>query len=130
MSRHDWMDDALCAQVGPDLWHMEKSGGGAYAPAIAICQRCPVQQQCADFSARIEGEASGRDRHGLWAGRTPSERVTTSNHVTRHATHDAILRLAQRGGMDAYQIAQHVGVDVRTVWRVTKRHREQLGEAA
>lgn len=130
MSRYDWMESANCAQVDPELWHMEKSGGGAYAPAISICRRCPVQQQCADFSARIEGDASKRDRHGLWAGRTPSQRLTTSDHVTRDTMHDAILRLTQRGGMDAYQIADHVGVDVRTVWRVTKRHREQMGEAA
>lgn len=129
MSRYDWMDDARCAQVDPNLWHADGSGNG-YGDALQICRRCPVQRQCADFSASLEGEASKRDRHGLWAGQSPRERLTRSEHVTRETHHDVILRLTARGGLDAYQIAAHVGVDVRTVWRVTKRHREQMGEAA
>jgi DNA-binding MurR/RpiR family transcriptional regulator len=32
--------------------------------------------------------------------------------------------------MSPDEIAEHVGVDPRTVFRVTKKHREQLDEAA
>jgi hypothetical protein len=130
VSRYDWMEDARCAQVDPELWHPEGSGGGAYNEALRICRRCPVQRQCADFSARIEGEASKRDRHGLWAGQPPRERLTRSEHVTRETHHDVILRLTARGGMQPDEIAAAAGVDVRTVFRVTKKHREQMGEAA
>lgn len=129
MSRYDWMEDARCAQIDPDLWHAEGSGS-TYSDALQICRRCPVQRQCADHSTRLEGDASKRDRHGLWAGASPRERLTRSEHQTRETSHEVILRLVDRGGMDAQQIADHVGVDVRTVWRVTKKHREQMGEAA
>jgi hypothetical protein len=123
------MENAACAQVDPDLWHAEGSGAG-YGYARRICQRCPVQPQCIAHTVRLEGDRSSRDRHGLWAGQGPKQRVDSSGHVTRETNHDVILRLTERGGLDAYEIAEHVGVDVRTVWRVVKHHREQMGEAA
>lgn len=129
MSRYDWMEYAACAQVDPDLWHADVSGGG-YGTARRICQRCPVQPQCVAHTAQLEGDSSSRDRHGLWAGNGPKARVEISSHVTRESKQDTILRLNARGGMDAYQIAEHVGVDVRTVWRTVRRHREDMGEAA
>lgn len=128
MSRFDWMEDARCAQVDPTLWHAD--AGESYTDAHRICGRCPVQRQCADFSARVEGGASKRDRHGLWAGQSPQHRAARSERQSRKETHERIVRLTERGGMDPYQIADAVGVDVRTVWRVTKRHREQMEEAA
>lgn len=130
MSRYDWMEEARCAQVDPDLWHSDQAGGGTYTDALQICRRCPVQRQCADHAAQLEGDASKRDRHGLWAGQTARTRLANSGHIARETNHDVILRLAARGGMDPNEIADHVGVDVRTVHRVTKRHRDQLGKAA
>lgn len=129
MSRYDWMGAAACAQADPDLWHGE-GAGVTYTAALRICRNCPVQRQCADHASRLEGDASRRTRHGVYAGHTPTQRVTNSSHVTRESNREAIIRLAARGGMDAYQIAEHVGVDVRTVWRTLKNHREQMGEAA
>lgn len=131
MSRYDWMEDARCAQVDPDLWHPEGSGGG-YTDARRICQRCPVQQQCADFAQQAEGDLAHSHRHGLWAGQSPRLRANSSSqpagfYVQRRKE---IIRLATSSDMDAKQIAEHVGVDVRTVWRITKNHREQMGEAA
>lgn len=128
MSRYDWMEDARCAQIDPDLWHAEL--GASYTQAARVCRRCPVQRQCADHATRLEGDASKRDRHGLWAGQAPREREAHAERQNRNETHEAILRLTARGGMDAYQIAEAVGCDPRTVWRVTKTHREQMGEAA
>ncbi|MGY1579195.1 WhiB family transcriptional regulator [Streptomyces sp. MN13] len=129
MSRYDWMEDARCAQIDPDLWHAEGSGHG-YTEAEQICARCPVLQQCADHTARLEGNASKRERHGLWAGQSPRDRLARSGHVTRESKHDVILRLTARGGMDAYEIAKVAEVDVRTVWRVLRNHRDQMRKAA
>lgn len=129
MSRYDWMEDARCAQVDPDLWHPDGSGNRR-KEALQICLSCPVQRQCADHTARLEGDVSKRDRHGMWAGQGPTERLAHSGHVTRESKHDAILRLEARGGMDAYEIAEFVGVDVRTVWRTLQKNREQMGKAA
>lgn len=128
MSRYDWMEAARCAQVDPELWHQD--GSATYRQATRICQRCPVQRQCADFAASVEGDGSKRDRHGMWAGQSPRERLTRSDHQTRRNNHEAILRLTARGGMSPQQIADHVGVDVRTVSRVTKRYRDQMRQAA
>jgi len=129
VSRYDWMDEALCAQTDPDLFHVDGSGS-SYRTALQICAGCPVTQQCADFAQATEGGSSHSWRFGLWGGQLPRTRADNSGAPKRADTHEAILRLTARGGMDAYQIAEHVGVDVRTVWRVTKAQREQMGEAA
>lgn len=129
MSRYDWMGAAACAQADPTLFHTEGSGG-SYTKAKQICARCPVAQQCADFAQGLEGGVTRNWRFGLWGGQAPSERVTNRKKTPRNDAREAILRLATRGGMDAYQIAEHVGVGPRTVWRTLKDHRQQMGEAA
>ncbi|MFJ4974160.1 WhiB family transcriptional regulator [Streptomyces coeruleorubidus] len=131
MSRYDWMEDARCAQVDPDLWHPDGIGSG-YGSARRICQGCPVQQQCAEFAQQTEGDLSHSHRHGLWGGQLPRQRAGTGSQGTGFYAkrRQQILRLAANGDMDAYQIAQHVGVDVRTVWRVTAANRKQMGKAA
>jgi len=45
----DWMQDALCAQVGGDLWFPEGQGATA-APAKNICARCPVASPCLQYA--------------------------------------------------------------------------------
>jgi WhiB family redox-sensing transcriptional regulator len=58
--RQEWRVDALCTQVGGDMWHVEK--GESVAPAKAVCARCPVRSECLeDAIARAEwyGVAGG-----------------------------------------------------------------------
>lgn len=129
MSRYDWMADALCAQTDPALFHTDGSGG-SYNDAKKICAQCPVTQQCADYAQDVEGDAAHNWRFGCWGGQAPRARADRRGKPTRNQTHEAILRLHERGGMDAYQIAEHAGVDPRTVWRVLAKQRPQLGEAA
>ena len=128
MSRYDWMENAACATVDPDLFHVE--GQGSYNKALPVCRRCPVQRQCADFAQTVEGATSTRHRHGLWAGQVPRERKAESNHQDRKTIHAAILRLHDRGGMKAKQIAAAAGCDERTVYRVLAKHRDSYQEAA
>ena len=59
-----WMDDALCAQVDPDLWFPERGGPGS--PAKRICARCPVREQCLDENLM--------ETHGFWGGMSERER--------------------------------------------------------
>jgi len=122
VSRYDWMADAQCAQIDPGLWHAESSSN--YTTAKRICRACPVQRQCADHTARLDTDNPGR--HGMWAGQTRKQREAKQAHAEREARRAAILRLTLRGGMDAEEIAGHVGCNVRTVWRVQKAHREQV----
>ena len=37
-----------------------------YAPALALCERCPVTEPCR--------AAGSRERHGVWGGLTPRQR--------------------------------------------------------
>jgi ATP/maltotriose-dependent transcriptional regulator MalT len=126
----DWMGDARCAQVDPDLWHPDGSGS-TYGDARRICERCPVQRQCTGFAQESEGSVAHSHRHGLWGGELPKERASNSEPLAFSARrHQEIVRLAVSGGMSPQEIADHVGVTVRTVARVTRAHREQMGVTA
>lgn len=63
-----WMDDALCAEVDPELWFPEK--GGAVEPARAICQRCTVAAECLDYAL------TNNERFGMWGGVSERTRRT------------------------------------------------------
>jgi hypothetical protein len=70
-----WSDEALCAQTDPDMWFAERvldyvtTDGHKKAAAIAICQRCPVLEQCRAYAIA--------DPHleGIWGGTTERERI-------------------------------------------------------
>ncbi|MEU7416754.1 WhiB family transcriptional regulator [Streptomyces antibioticus] len=128
MSRYDWMADARCAQTDPGLWHSDD--GANYTEAKRICARCPVRAQCAAHTARLDLEVTAHDKHGLWAGQTKSQREAGRANAEREERTAAILRLLKRGGMEPEEIAALVGCSPRTVWRVQKAHREQMGRAA
>jgi WhiB family redox-sensing transcriptional regulator len=71
MMNLDWMQDALCAEVGGDLWFPEN--GENPAEALAVCRRCPVQEECLDHADEIEG--TGRyTAMGIWGGMTSAQR--------------------------------------------------------
>lgn len=61
-----WTEQALCAQVDPELFFPDK--GGSSRPAIAICGRCEVREQCLQL-ALDNGE-----EYGLWGGLSPKHR--------------------------------------------------------
>jgi WhiB family redox-sensing transcriptional regulator len=56
------MDDALCAQIGGDLWFPEVGEGTKEAKDT--CARCPVAAQCRAFAI------AGGHRDGIWGGVT------------------------------------------------------------
>lgn len=66
MESFEWITDAICVQVGPDPWFIER--GESARPAKRICADCPVRQQCLQYAL---------DAHiteGIWGGLTPRER--------------------------------------------------------
>lgn len=66
MERFEWVTDAICVQVGPDPWFVER--GESARPAKRVCGGCPVRQQCLQYAL---------DAHiteGIWGGLTPRER--------------------------------------------------------
>ncbi|GCD38015.1 transcriptional regulator WhiB [Streptomyces chrestomyceticus JCM 4735] len=124
MSAFDWMDEALCAQTDPDLFHPEDNN--RYATARKLCATCPVRTQCEEHAARVEGDVSRERRHGLWAGHTPYARARQATAEPQEGPEgddrdSLIRRLAERGGMTPEQIGTAAGCTARTVQRVLAR---------
>lgn len=61
-----WQEDALCAQTDPECFFPEK--GTSARDAIAVCQQCPVAEECLAFALREQVA------HGVWGGKTPFQR--------------------------------------------------------
>lgn len=122
-----WMDEALCAQVDPDLWFPE--AGRGYREAKQVCATCPVQPQCTDQAQRLEGDVAHNRRHGAWGGIEPRSRAKQAAGWAKAQRDADILRLTA-AGRDVTAVAELVGCTGRTVWRVLEAHRKQLGEAA
>jgi len=62
-----WREDALCAQVDPELFYPVK--GGSTREARAICAQCPVTGPCLEFAL-----ADDAGRFGIWSGTTERQR--------------------------------------------------------
>lgn len=61
-----WMADALCHNADPEAWY--PNSGMPSAWVLAVCNRCPVREQCADYADTIH------ERHGVWGGLTVEQR--------------------------------------------------------
>ena len=61
-----WTEDALCAQVGGDLWFPDQ--GEPTAAAKRICALCPVRKECLEYSLQHEIPK------GIWGGLSALER--------------------------------------------------------
>lgn len=68
----DWREEALCAQVDPELWYPEK--GETPNPAKRICAVCPSRRPCLEDAMR--SETGGRTtRFGVSGGLSSHERA-------------------------------------------------------
>ena len=63
-----WQDQALCAEVDPDLHFPEK--GGSTREAKRVCRSCEVRAECLAYA--LEHEDTGR--FGIWGGTSERER--------------------------------------------------------
>lgn len=90
--RPEWMDDAACRGLDPDLFvRVSPKGAGGdtrYDEARAVCKRCNVRSDCLEYAI------AGRETFGMWGGTTPKERRTISATRTRLAN-DAAARAAR-----------------------------------
>lgn len=67
----DWMDDALCAEVGTEIFFPDR--GGSPARALEVCRGCDVRQECLEYALNLQaGTAYGIA--GVWGGTTASQR--------------------------------------------------------
>jgi WhiB family redox-sensing transcriptional regulator len=63
-----WMRGASCLEMDGDLWFPEVGNWAHGRQAIAICQECPVREQCLEMALRE------RIKFGIWGGLLPSQR--------------------------------------------------------
>jgi hypothetical protein len=77
-----WMLNALCQQVGIELFYMEV--GGSSDESKFVCSRCPVRDACLAFAMQAEAgevvhqdgtEGAGWLRYGVFGGLSPLERT-------------------------------------------------------
>lgn len=62
----DWMDQANCRGMDPDVWFPAR--GESLARQRAICAACTVRDQCLEYAL-----AHGMN-HGVWGGQSERER--------------------------------------------------------
>ena len=79
MTMRGWVGDALCVEVGPEMFYIEddvdQSRLRYSGAAQKLCGSCPVRPQCLDEAMAVEyGTGLGR-RYGIWGGLTPIARV-------------------------------------------------------
>jgi WhiB family transcriptional regulator, redox-sensing transcriptional regulator len=61
-----WMAEGVCVDhANPDMWHER----GREAEAVAVCQGCPVRQQCLSYALEQ------RLDYGVWGGHAAAERL-------------------------------------------------------
>ena len=70
-----WRADALCAQVGGDMWHPDKGESTRYAKAI--CARCPVIEEC------LQWALDTKERFGVLGGKSERERRKIMREAAR-----------------------------------------------
>lgn len=89
----NWRDQALCAQVDPELFFPEK--GGSSKAAKTICKLCPVRLECLqdalDHGDRfgVRGGLSERERRSLERPKRvdPPSRLPIDIGSISHGTH-------------------------------------------
>ena len=65
----DWRHEALCAEIGRDLFFPEK--GETARKARQVCARCEVRAECLEWALSL---TSDEDEHGVLGGLTAPER--------------------------------------------------------
>jgi WhiB family transcriptional regulator, redox-sensing transcriptional regulator len=69
-----WMERALCAQVGSEMFFPDK--GGSTRDAKRVCANCDVEAQCLAYALRND------ERFGIWGGRSERERRALRPHLS------------------------------------------------
>lgn len=67
----DWMGDAACRGMDPDLLFPIKHGdsGREVEKARKVCRACPVTNDCLEYAL------NNREKYGVWGGMSVRERA-------------------------------------------------------
>jgi WhiB family redox-sensing transcriptional regulator len=61
-----WQDQALCAQVDPEIFFPEK--GGSVRDPKRVCRSCEVRAECLEYALEHD------EKFGIWGGVSERER--------------------------------------------------------
>ena len=64
----DWLDDALCAQTGPDDYTWFPERGGITRTGKALCWTCPAREAC------LQMALDNDEPYGIFGGLSVTER--------------------------------------------------------
>jgi WhiB family transcriptional regulator, redox-sensing transcriptional regulator len=64
----DWMSEAACQGVDPDLFFPERGENTDNSEAKAVCRKCPVREDC------LEHALVNHEHYGIWGGTSERER--------------------------------------------------------
>lgn len=68
-----WLTWAACKGKDPAVFFPEV--GQSVVPAVAICETCPVQNQCLDWALR------NHEVYGVWGGTSQRQRARIKKRV-------------------------------------------------
>lgn len=115
---------ALCAQTDPELFYPDK--GASARPALMLCRRCDVQQECLEDVLEYEAQAPGPP-YGVCGGMTARERELMLRGRKGDRTQPPpivarIRRLAAAGWVD-----REIGYEVDRTAGAVEKLRERWG---
>lgn len=92
---YDWTQDAVCAQIDPDLWYPE-DGQNVSTLVDRTCASCPVRRECL--------LAGLHETHGVWAGYRPKDREQLRKRLwnAKPETRNAVLAKAATYGRQLF----------------------------
>lgn len=64
----EWIKDALCAEIGSDLFFQEEDEPNNWKSAKKVCSLCSVKYECLEYAIEMNVE-------GVWGGTTKRERM-------------------------------------------------------
>jgi hypothetical protein len=116
-ARAEWMRDGACRNVDDIDFFPETMTTAKAARAVALCNQCPVQEQCARYAMVNEIE------YGIWGGLSPRARREIATSRTRHAreketrTYEVYLRFKGENRNDPVKAtARELGISTATVY--------------
>lgn len=68
MTPYDWMSEAACKGVDPNLFHPERGHNPDLYAAKAVCRECTVREDC------LEHALADPETRGVWGGTSERER--------------------------------------------------------
>jgi WhiB family redox-sensing transcriptional regulator len=107
-------ENAACAEIGdPDYFFPEgKAEEAERLPNLRrICGACIERKECLAYAIKEEIP------HGIWGGKTPSERGQALKRDERRERNQRVIRLRDQG-ISTEEIARKVGIRVTQIYRI------------